>query len=90
MYTNRSLLSTSISYCFVSGIIKIDNYPYQENRRIASGISASTVRRSLCDSGIELGQTYSQIFDADLDHLIRNIRLQTYTHIFIALHDDMD
>lgn len=25
MYTNRSLLSTSISYCFVSGIIKIDN-----------------------------------------------------------------
>ena len=46
-------------------------------RRTANclGVSVSTVRRRLRDSGIDLDQTYSKISDVDLDQLIRNIRL---------------
>ena len=45
-------------------------------RRIANclGVSVSTVRRRLRDSGIGQDQTFSSISDADLDQLIRNIR----------------
>ena len=34
------------------------------------GVSVSTVRRRLRDSGIDLDQTYSEISDVDLDQLI--------------------
>lgn len=46
-------------------------------RRIANclGVSVSTVRWRLCDNGIDLDQTYSQISDVDLDQLIWNIQL---------------